>query len=77
MQAFPKSRLFQFVEQAFHLARRAVSRHSSTFSKRWYTLHQHIVFLCLKVQKNTMYWMLLDELIEMPRVRSALDLEES
>jgi IS5 family transposase len=58
------------------VSRRAVARYSSKFSKRRYTLHQHIVLLCLKVRKNTTYRTLLDELIEMPRIRSALDLEE-
>jgi len=76
MEPLPKSRLLRFVEQAIHLARQAVARHSSKFSKRWYTLHQHIVLLCVKVRKNTTYRMLLDELIEMPRIRCALDLEE-
>ena len=76
MEALPKSRLLRFVEQAMHLARRAVARYSSKFSKRRYTLHQHIVLLCLKVRKNTTYRTLLDELIEMPRIRSVLDLEE-
>ncbi len=76
MQAVPKSRLLQFVEQAYHLARRVVPRYSSKFSKRQYTLHQHIVLLCLKVRKNTTDRMLLDELIEMPRVRKAIGLEE-
>ncbi|ELY99619.1 ISH9-type transposase [Natrialba aegyptia DSM 13077] len=71
MQALPKSRVLQFVEQAFHLARRAVAQYSSKFSKRRYTLHQHIVLLCLKVRKNTTYRTLLDELIEMPRIRRA------
>ncbi|SFR36671.1 IS5 family transposase [Halogeometricum limi] len=76
MQALPKSRLLRFVEQAYHFARRATARYSSKFSKRRYTLHQHIVLLCLKVRKNTTYRMLLDELIEMPRIRRAIDLEE-
>jgi len=76
MQALPKSRLLRFVEQAYHLARRAIARYSSKFSKRRYTLHQHIVLLCLKIRKNTTYRTLLDELIEMPRIRSAIDLEE-
>ncbi|ELZ01252.1 IS5/IS1182 family transposase [Natrialba aegyptia] len=53
MQALPKSRLLRFVEQAIHLARRAVARYSSKFSKRRYTLLQYIVLLCLKVRKNT------------------------
>jgi hypothetical protein len=39
-------------------------------------LHQHIVLLCPKVRKNTTYRTLLDELIEMPQIRSAIDLEE-
>jgi hypothetical protein len=76
MQALPKSRLLQFVEQAMHLARRTVARYSSKFSKQRYTLHQHIVLLCLKVRKNTTYRTLLDELIEMPRIRRAIELEE-
>uniref|UniRef100_A0A7D5GKJ5 IS5 family transposase n=1 Tax=Natrinema halophilum TaxID=1699371 RepID=A0A7D5GKJ5_9EURY len=58
------------------MARRAVARYSSTFSKRRYTLHQHIILLCLTVRKNTTYRMLLDELIEMPRIRRAIELEE-
>ncbi|ELZ15358.1 transposase IS4 family protein [Natrinema limicola JCM 13563] len=77
MEVLPKSRLLRFVEQAMHLARRAVARYSSKFSKRRYTLHQHIVLLCLKVRKNTTYRTLLDELIEMPRIRSALILRRS
>ncbi|ELY87243.1 transposase IS4 family protein [Natrialba taiwanensis DSM 12281] len=45
MQALPKSQLLWFVEQAMHLAQRAVARYSSKFSKRRYMLHQHIVLL--------------------------------
>ncbi len=67
MEARPKSRLLRFVEQAYHLAQRAVARYSSKFSKRRYSLHQHIVLLCPKVQKNTTYRTLLDELIEIWR----------
>jgi IS5 family transposase len=76
MEALPKSRLLRFVEQAMHVARRAVTRHSSKFSKRRYTLHQHIVLLCLKVRKNTTYRTLLDEPIEIPRIRNAINLDE-
>ncbi|WP_254280632.1 IS5 family transposase [Haloarcula marina] len=76
MQTLPKLQLLRFVEQAMHVARRAVPRYSSKFSKRRYTLHQHIVLLCLKVRKNTTYRALLDELIEMPRLRDALGLTE-
>ncbi len=76
MQTLPKSRLLRFVERAYHLARRAVARYSSKFSKHRYTLHQHIVLLCLKMRKDTTYRTLLDELIEMHRIRNAIDLEE-
>lgn len=76
MQALPTSQLLGFVEPALHVARRAVPHYTSKVSKRRYTLHQHIVLLYPKVRKNTTYQMLLDELIEMPRIRSALELEE-
>ena len=76
MQSLPKSQLLRFVEEAFHLAQRAVSRYSSKYSKRRYTLHQHVVLLCLKVRKDTTYRTLLDELIEMPRIRNAINLTE-
>ena len=76
IKALPKSQILRFTEKAIHLARQAVSRYSSKFSKHRYTLPQHVVLLCLKVRKNTTYRGLLDELIEMPRVRRALGLAE-
>ncbi|SFS54827.1 hypothetical protein SAMN04488556_1462 [Halostagnicola kamekurae] len=68
MEALPKSRLLRFVERTYHLSQQAVARYSSKFSKRRYTLHQHIVLLCLQVRKNTTYRTLLDERIETPRI---------
>jgi len=76
MKTPPKSQTIRFTEKAVHLARRAVSRYSSKFSKHRYTLPQYVVLLCLKVRKNTTYRVLLDELIEMPRIRRALELHE-
>ena len=52
MQTLPKSRLLRFVEEAFQLAQRAIARYSSKFSKQRYTLHQHIVLLCLKIGRT-------------------------
>jgi len=72
MNTLPKSQILRFTEKAIYLARRAVSRYSSKFSKHRYTLPQHVVLLCLKVRKNTTYRGLLDELIEMPRIRRVL-----
>ena len=76
MKALPKSQVLRFTEKAIHLARRAVPRYPSKLSKHRYTLPQHVVLLCLKVRKNTTYRGLLDELIEMPRIRRALGLAE-
>ena len=76
MQTLPKSRLLRFIEDAFQLAQRAVARYTSKFSKQRYTLDQHIVLLCLNVRKNITYRTLLGELIEMPRIRSAINLTE-
>jgi IS5 family transposase len=57
------------------LARRAVSRFSTRYSRKRFTLRQHVVLLCLKVKKMTTYRGLVDEPIEMPRIRDALNLD--
>jgi IS5 family transposase len=75
MDALPKSQLLQFVERAMLLARRAVARFSTRYSPKRLTLRQHVVLLCLKVKKTTTYRDLVDELIEMPRIRDALELD--
>jgi IS5 family transposase len=74
MDTFPKSRFLRFVERAIVLARRAVARFLTCYTRRRFTLRQHVVLLCLKVKKATTYRDLVDELIEMPRIRNALDL---
>ncbi|WP_418282483.1 IS5 family transposase [Halorubrum sp. DTA98] len=75
MVSLPKSRLLRFVERAMVLARRAVAQFSTRYSRKRFTLRQHVVLLCLKVKKTTTYRDLVDELIEMPRIRDALDLD--
>lgn len=70
----PKSRHLLFVERATSLARRAVSRFSTRYSPKRFTPRQHVVFLRLKVERTTTYRDLVDELVEMPRTRDALDL---
>jgi len=57
------------------LFRRTVKRFSTRYSRKRFTLRQHVVLLCLKVKKTTTYRDLVDELIEMPRIRDALDLD--
>ena len=56
------------------LARRAVPRFSTRYSRKRFTLRQHVVLL-LTVKKTTTYCDLVDELIEMPRIRDALELD--
>jgi len=75
MDGLPKSRLLRFVQRAVVLARRAVSRFSTRYSRKRFTLRQHVVLLCLKAEKTTTYRDLVDELIEMPRIRAALGLD--
>ena len=75
MDDLPKSRLLQFVERAVVLARRAVARFSTRHSRKRFTLRQHVVLLCLRIKKTTTYRDLVDELIETPRIRAALDLD--
>lgn len=74
MDDLPKSDLLRFVERVFELAQQVVTRYSSKYSQQRYTRRQHIVLLCLKVKKTTTYRDLVDELIEMPRIRDVLDL---
>ncbi len=75
MDTLPKSRLLRFVERAVVLARRAVTRFLTRYSRKRFTLRQHVVLLCLKVEKTLMYRDPVDELIEMPRIREAIDLD--
>lgn len=70
-----KSDLLRFVERAIGLSCRAVARHFSNYVKKRYTLRRHVVLLCLKVTKTTTYHALVDEFIERPRIRDALDLD--
>jgi hypothetical protein len=71
----PKSRLLRVIEQALVLARRAVARFSTRYSRKRFTLRQHVVLLCLKVKKATIYRDLVDELIEIRRIRDSLDFD--
>ena len=46
-----------------------------TYLRKRFTLHRHVVLPCLKMKKTTKYRDLVDELIEMPRIRDALNLD--
>lgn len=72
----PASRLLQFTEHVYELAQDAVADHASKYSPTTYTQPPHIALVCLKVRENKTYRDLVDTLIEMPRIRDALDLDE-
>lgn len=75
MKTFATSQILCLTGKAIHLARRAVSRHSSNSPNT--AIHSRSVVLrCLKGQKNTAYRGVVTELIEMPRFRRVLGLGE-
>ncbi|MEA1905052.1 MAG: IS5 family transposase [Candidatus Hadarchaeota archaeon] len=73
---FGETRLLEFASTVYELARRAVPEYSSKFSKKTYTQCQHIAIICLKVREGKTYEEIVDQLVEMPRIRKALDLDE-
>lgn len=50
-------------------------RFSTHYSRKRFTLRQHVVLLRLKVKKTVTYRDIVDKLIEMPRIRDALNLD--
>lgn len=73
MDALAKSRLLRFVKRAMVLARRAVKRFSTCYSRKRFTLRQHVALL--KVKKTITYRNLVDELIEMLRIHDVINLD--
>jgi len=76
MKTLPKSQILRFTEKAIHLARRAVSRYSSKFSKHRYTPRSTLFYCVSKFGRTRPIVVCFDELIEMPRIRQALGLTE-
>lgn len=74
MDALPKTNLFRFVDRAVMVPLRTIARYSSKDSKTRSTIRQHVILLCLRVKKTT-HHILADELIKIPRIREALDLD--
>lgn len=50
--------------------------YSSKFSKKTYTLQQHAVIICLKIREDKNYREVVEMLVEMPRIRKAIELDE-
>lgn len=71
-----KSKLLRFAEKVYELAKQTVPAYSSKYSKKMFTQHQLIAIICLKVRENKTYEGIIDHLIEEPRIRKALDLDE-
>lgn len=71
-----KTRILEFARKAHELAKQSVPKYSSKFSKRTFTLRQHAVIICLKIREDKNYREIVEMLVEMPRIRNAIGLEE-
>lgn len=71
----PETEIYRFVKETKQLVARAVPKYSSKYSRQDYTLRQHAVLICLKIKKNDSYREVIDETIEMLRIRKTLGLK--
>ncbi len=69
------SRLIRFAEACVKETSR-LPKYSSKFSRRDFTLRQHVVMLCLKTRLKQRYRDFCDLLAEIPRICEILDLEK-
>ncbi|KXB06059.1 transposase [candidate division MSBL1 archaeon SCGC-AAA382A20] len=76
MEKIGKTSILKFVQTAYKLAQRTVPEYSSKFSKKTFTLQQHAVIICLKIREDKNYREIVEMLVEMPRIRRAIDLDE-
>lgn len=70
----PDTGLYRFVKEIKRLVGRKVPRYSSKYSRKDYTLRQHAVLICLRIKREDTYREIVDEAVEMLRIRSELDL---
>lgn len=71
-----KTSILEFAQTAYKLAKQTMPEYSSKFSKKTFTLQQHAAIICLRIRENKGYREIVELLVEMPRVRRALDLDE-
>lgn len=76
IEEFGRTSILGFSERAYGVAKKEIEAYSSKFSKKKFTRQQHAVILCLKIRSGCTYEGVVEKLVEEPRVRDALDLEE-
>lgn len=72
----PETEIHRFVKETKQLVARVVPKYSSKYSRKDYTLQQHAVLICLKIKKDSTFREVVDEIIEMVRIRQELGLEK-
>ena len=70
------SKLIKFVDACLGVVCKSVSEYSSKFSRRDFTLRQHIVMLCLKIKMKQKYREFCDLLGLMPHIQEILCLKK-
>jgi len=70
-----ETRLFKFACHVYGLSKRVVPAYSSRFSKKTYTLHQHLAVLLLKAKTGCRFHELEELLVLSPRLCEALELD--
>lgn len=76
IEEFGKTCRLIFVETAYKIARENIAPYSGKYSKKTFTLQQHAVVICFKIRQQESYKEIVETLVEEPRIRQALDLEE-
>jgi len=70
-----ETRLFKFAVQAYRMSKQVVPTYSSRFSKKTYTLHQHLAILLVKERTRCKFHEMEELLLVSDGLREALELE--
>ncbi|KXA94895.1 transposase, partial [candidate division MSBL1 archaeon SCGC-AAA259E19] len=76
IEDYRSTSILGFSEVAYRIAKEKIDPYSSKYSKKKFTLQQHVVIICLKIRSGSTYKGIVERLVEEPRIRRALDLEE-
>jgi len=76
IEKFGRTSILDFSEAAYEIAKEKIDPYSSKFSKKKFTQQQHAVIICLKIRSGSTYVEIVERLVEEPRIRKALELEE-
>ena len=71
---YSATRIYKCVKESYRLAKQRLPAYSGKFSKRRYTLHQHMALLCLKAKLGRGFEEVEELAVNMPHVCAALEL---